>query len=133
MTSTAAYIHPIAGAAVIAVLLYAGALGLRARNDRRRAAVLLRQHTRWAPVAFWLILASWVAGVASTWGWRRDLEFLGSAHFQIGSALCSALLLSWLTSRWMSQPWVRIIHPWCGAAAMLLAAAQVFFGLQITP
>jgi hypothetical protein len=133
MISAAAYLHPIAGGAVILLLLYAGSLGLRARNDRRREAALLAQHARWAPVAFWLTILSWAGGAGSTWWWRHDLELLSSAHFQIGSALCATLLLSGITSRWMSRAWMRAIHPWCGAAAMLLAAAQVFFGLQITP
>ncbi len=80
-----------------------------------------------------LALASWAAGFVSTWLLRHDLELAQSPHFRIGVALVAALTGGALTSRWINHTLVRTIHPWFGAAAMLLAAAQVFFGLQITP
>jgi hypothetical protein len=133
VASIAPYIHPVSGGLILALLMYVGALGLRARNDRRRAAPLLRQHARWAPLVFALNGVSWLGGTVSTWLLRRDLDLFASAHFRIGSALLLALLLSWISSRRMHLAAVRNLHPWFGAAAMLLAAAQVFFGLQITP
>ena len=48
-------------------------------------------------------------------------------------AILLALSAGAVTSRWMQRPQIRALHPWFGAAAMLLAAAQVFFGLQLTP
>ena len=127
------YIHPVAGGLTITFLLYVGSLGLRARNDRRRARHLLAQHARLAPWMYGLIIASWFGGIVSTWQLRHDLELGGSTHLRIGAALVLALLGSALTSRALRRPQARAIHPWFGAAAMLLAAAQVFFGLQITP
>lgn len=127
------YLHPIAGAAAVLLLVYAASFGLRARNQPRRARKLLAEHARWAPVAFWLMLATWVGGVVTTWWLRPDLELAGSTHFTLGVVLVAALAGGWATARRMRHRIVREIHPWFGVAALLLAAAQVFFGLQITP
>lgn len=127
------YVHPIAAGLSTLLLFYVGSLGLRARNDRRRAAQLLRQHARLTTPVLWLIVISWVGGLLSTWLLRRDLDLAASAHIRIGSALLLALFASAVTARRMSQAQIRSIHPWFGIAALLLAAAQVFFGLQITP
>jgi len=127
------YIHPLTAGVSTLLLFYVGSLGLRARNDRRRAAVLLKQHERWATPVFWLIVISWFGGLLSTWLLRRDLEVAASAHLRIGLALVAAMTGSAISARWMAQPWVRDAHPWLGIMALLLAAAQIFFGLQITP
>jgi hypothetical protein len=129
----AAYIHPVSGGLVLAALLYVGSLGLRARSDRRRAAFYLARHARLAPFVYVLTLATWLAGLTSTWLLRPDLELGASPHLRIGAALVAALTAGWLTSQQMERPAVRAVHPWCGVAALLLAAAQLFFGLQITP
>jgi Na+/proline symporter len=127
------YIHPIAGALIVALLAYVGSLGLRAPSDRRRARRHLAGHARLGPIVYALTLLSWVGGVVSTWLLRADLELAASPHFGIGVAIAVALSAGFLSSRWMHRPPVRGLHPWFGVAAMLLAAAQVFFGLQITP
>lgn len=127
------YLHPIAAALVLLLLGYVGSLGLRARNDRRRARTYLAQHARLGPLLFGLVVATWIAGLLSTWLLRRDLDLAASAHFKIGVALVGALAGGALTSRWMRRAEIRALHPWFGAAAILLAAAQLFFGLQITP
>ena len=128
-----AYIHPVIGGLAIVLLGYAGSLGLRARNDRRHARQLLARHARVAPWMYGLVLGSWGGGLLSTWLLRHDLELGASTHLRIGIALALALTAGALTSRWIDRPQMRAIHPWFGVAAMLLAAAQVFFGLQITP
>ncbi len=128
-----AYVHPVAGALIVAVLGYVGSLGLRARNDRRHARQYLQRHARLGPIMYTLMLLTWSGGVLSTWLVRRDLDLAASTHFRIGVAIVLALTASWLTSRAMRRTEIRALHPWLGAAAMLLAAAQVFFGLQITP
>lgn len=128
-----AYIHPVTAGLTVALLAYVGSLGLRARNDRRHGQELLTRHARLAPWMYGLALVSWAGGVLSTWLLRHDLELAASAHFRIGAALVIALSAGALSSRWMKQASVRALHPWFGAAAMLLAAAQMFFGLQITP
>ena len=127
------YIHPIAGALIIALLAYVGSLGLRARSDRRHAHRHLALHAWFGPIMYALAVASWVGGVLSTWLLRPDLELAASPHFGIGVAIVLALSAGFFSSRWMHRAAVRGLHPWFGVAAMLLAAAQVFFGLQITP
>ncbi len=128
-----AYVHPITAALVLALLAFVGSLGLRARSDRRQARRHLARHARLGPIVYGLLLASWLGGVLSTWLLRRDLELGASPHLRIGAALVLVLTAALVTSRWMTRPEVRGIHPWFGIAALLLAAAQVFFGLQITP
>jgi hypothetical protein len=126
------YIHPVIAALTVVLLGYVGSLGLRARSDRRRAHQWLALHAQLAPVMYGLALVSWAGGVLSTWLLRPDLELAESAHFRIGVALVLTLSGGALSSRWMGRAAIRALHPWFGAAAMLLAAAQVFFGLQIT-
>jgi hypothetical protein len=118
---------------IVALLAYVGSLGLRARSDRRHARRYLGPHARLGPIMYALIMASWGGGVLSTWLLRPDLELAASPHFGIGAAMVLALSAGFLSSRWMYRAAVRGLHPWFGVVAMLLAAAQVFFGLQITP
>jgi hypothetical protein len=80
-----------------------------------------------------VVLAVWATGLFSTWMLRHDLALAGSGHFRVGSLLVLMLSGSALSSRWMRRSAVRAVHPWLGAGAMLLAAVQVFFGLQILP
>ncbi len=127
------YLHPLTAALVLAFAAYVASLGIRARNDRRRAGELLRRHAQLAPWVYALILASWLGGVATTWLLRPELELAASQHFRVGVALVAAFSASALSSRWMRMPAVRSIHPWFGVIGILLAAAQIFFGLQITP
>jgi hypothetical protein len=117
----------------VALLGYVGSLGLRARGNRRHAVAYLARHARLAPFMYALLLATWVGGVLSTWLVRPDLELAASVHFRCGLAIVLALSAGALTARGMHHAELRAAHPWFGAAAILLAAAQVFFGLQITP
>jgi len=126
-----AYAHPVGGALTIALLGYVGSLALRARSDRRHDRKFLARHARFARILYGTILAAWASGVLCTWLLRRDLVVTESGHFRLGSALVVVLSGSALSSRWMTKSSIRAVHPWLGAAAMLMAAAQVFFGLQI--
>lgn len=127
------YLHPLTAAAVLLLLAHVASLGIRARNDPRRAPQLLRRHARLAPWVYGLILATWLAGLATTWLLRPELDLAGSQHFRVGLALVAALSASALSSRWIRFAAVRAIHPWFGVLGVLLAVAQIFFGLQITP
>lgn len=127
------YLHPVSGGLVIAFVVWAGTLGLRARNQPRRARTLLQQHARWAPWAYAACVLAWLGGVGTTWLLRPELELAQSPHFQLGVAMVALLSGSTLTSRWPQHAWAREAHPWLGAAALLVGAAQIFFGLQLTP
>ena len=129
------YLHPIAGAAVLALLAYVASLGFRLRTARRGRARLAAQHARLAPLTYWLVLASWVGGAASTLWLRDDLAFASTLHFRTGAAMAALLTGSALTARAMpgGGTTAREIHPWLGAAAVLLAAAHVVAGLRIMP
>lgn len=127
------YVHPLAAAAVTLLLVYVGSLGLRARSQPRRARTLLAQHARYAPAMYVLMLLTWIGGAATTWLLRPDLAVADSTHFRLGCLLVVVLSGGWVTSLKMDHAIAREAHPWFGVAALLLAAAQVFFGLQITP
>lgn len=127
------YLHPVTGGVVVLWLVWVGTLGLRARSQPRRARALLRQHERWALWVYAAVLTSWVGGVATTWWLRPELELAESTHFQLGLAMVVLLTGSTVTSRWPQHAWARDSHPWLGATALLVATAQVFFGLQMTP
>jgi hypothetical protein len=127
------YAHPVSAALVIVLLGYVGSLALRARSDRRQGRQLLARHARLARISYGMVLAVWAGGLVSTWVLRRDLAVTESGHFRVGGALVIMLSASALSSRWMTRSSIRAVHPWLGAGAMLLAAAQVFFGLEILP
>jgi hypothetical protein len=129
------YLHPVSGALTLLALVYAGALGLRLRTARRDRIALARRHARWAQLIYVAVLASWAAGAASVLFARPDLSAASSLHFRSGTAMALLLTGSAVTARLMRRgnPTAREIHPWLGAAAVLLAAAHAVTGLQLTP
>jgi len=130
-----AYVHPVVGALALALLVYVAVLGLRLRQSIPRRAEVAARHARLAPWVYGLTLAMWAAGVLSTWALRADLELASSRHFQSGTLLAILLSGSAITARAMQRGnrRARELHPWLGAAATLLAAAQFATGLRITP
>jgi hypothetical protein len=130
-----AYVHPILGAIVLALLVYVASLGLRMRTARRGRAELARQHARLAPWAYAGVLLSWLGGLLSSWFLRGDLETASTFHFRTGLLIAALLTGSALTARWLSRgnSRAREIHPWLGAVAALLAAAHAVTGLRIMP
>jgi hypothetical protein len=129
------YVHPIAGGLVLVLLVYVGLLGLRSRARRRDARALLARHARIAPLAYALVFVSWIGGALSSAVLRDDLEFAESLHFRIGTVLILLLTGNFLTARAMrsGNATAREMHPWLGAAALLLAAAHAVTGLRIMP
>ena len=130
-----AYLHPIAGGLVLLVLVYTASLGLRMRTHPRERARVGPLHARIGNVMVVLVSAIWLSGIASTLWLRSDLDVTTSFHFRIGSAITLLLFGSWFTARAFQRGnrRARAIHPWLGAAAALLAAAQAVTGLRITP
>lgn len=131
----AAYLHPLTGALVLALLLYVGALGLKLRTARRGRAALAARHARWARITYIAVLASWAAGLASVAFGRTELTLAASLHFRSGTLLALLLTASALTARAIERghAGARDWHPWFGGAALLLAAAHAATGLRLTP
>ena len=129
------YLHPVIGALVLLLLGYVASLGLRLRTARRGRAALAARHARLAPIAYAVVLASWAIGLGTTAWLRDDLDLASSLHFRTGCALAVLLTGSALTSRGLRRGSrvAREIHPWLGAAAVLVAAAHVVTGLRIMP
>lgn len=127
------YLHPLLAAAALALLAWQASLGVRSRSDRRRRSEYLKLHARVGPWVYAGVAGSFSFGLAAMW-WLRPLDELATtAHFQAGVALVAALTASFVSSRWMHVRQVRSVHPWFGVLAMLVAAAQFVFGLQLLP
>ena len=127
------YIHPVIAALALAFLAHTASFAVRARNNRRYRSLFLVRHSYIAPTMYVSVLVAWASGLISTWTLRPPEEFAASGHFKVGSAFLVVLTLSAISSRFIDSPLVRAIHPWIGALALLLAAAQAFFGLQLLP
>jgi Na+/proline symporter len=127
------YIHPVLSALVLALLAYVASLGARSRSDRRRRALYLARHRRLAPWMYAAFVASWFGGLASTWLTRPEEDLAAGWHFRLGVAMVVLLTGSAITARNMDREAVRSLHPWFGAAAMLVSAGQIFFGLRFLP
>lgn len=136
MTAAAlAYLHPVTGGLILLLLGYAGWLGLRMASRPRERSSLLPRHRQLGPASFVLIVLAWTSGALSTLLLRADLEFAASLHFRVGTFTVVLLVGSAFTALRMRRGGTdaREIHPWLGATAILLAAAQFVTGLQITP
>jgi uncharacterized protein DUF4079 len=131
VTSTLlAHAHPVVALATIGLAAYGASLGLRGR----RSAPMRARHAALMPWVYGLVLGSWAAGLASVWWLRDDLEVAESGHFTAGSAIVTLFTAGALVSRRIGvDPRARAIHPWIGAAALVLCGVQVFLGLQIMP
>lgn len=130
-----AYVHPIFGGIVLALLVYVASLGLRLRTVRRGRAELAARHALLAPWAYGGVLLTWVAGLFSSWVLREDLETGSTFHLRIGLLVALLLTGSAITARSLGRgsTTARELHPWLGAVAALLAAAQAVTGLRIMP
>lgn len=129
------YLHPITAGAVLGLLGYVAVLGFRLRSARRDRGALADRHRRLAVIVYWGVVASWLAGVASTFWERDDLAVASTLHFRTGLVLAVVLTGSALTARSMRRgsAAAREVHPWLGAAAVLIAAAHLAAGLAILP
>jgi hypothetical protein len=127
------YVHPVLGALVLAALAFAAWLAARSKNDPRVARELRARHARMAPWVAGSVLVVGVLGVLTTWLLRPKLHVGASGHFKVALALLGLVSCSTISSRWIEHTRVRAVHPWFGVAALLVAIAVFFFGLQITP
>jgi hypothetical protein len=127
------YIHPLIATLALALLAHTASFAVRARNHRRYRELFLVRHSYIAPTMYVVILVAWASGLISTWALRPAEEVAASGHFKVGSAFVVVLTLSAISSRWIENRTIRAIHPWIGALALLLSAAQAFFGLEMLP
>jgi hypothetical protein len=134
MRWTLLWLHPLLALATVALAARQASLGLRIRRRVRGAAGAAARHRAAGPVVYALVLFNWLAGAASLRWLRPEYEPGASAHFATANLLCAVFtattLLAWRIDR---APWARRWHPVAGASALLLAAVQVFLGLQLLP
>ena len=134
MKSIGVWIHPVAGLVVTALALRGASLALQGRRLGPRGAVHFARHRRLMPWVYGLVIANFAAGLVSTWLWRDEEDLATSGHFTVGIVLIALLTTgAWLSRRIATDPRARALHPWVGAAALLMAGVQIFLGLQIVP
>ena len=86
------------------------------------------------PWVLLLVVVSWIGGLASAWLWRDPEDLAGSGHYTVGTVLVALfVVVATLGFAIDRSPRWRAVHPWVGAAALLLAGVQIFLGLQIVP
>ena len=130
----ALWVHPVLGLATVAVAVRQASLGLRGRAPGAGPAALRARHRRLGPWLLGLVVANWLLGLGSVRIDPRDLALAASGHFRVGSALVVLYGLAAVISRRIDRdPRARAVHPWIGAAALLLSGVQVFLGLQLMP
>jgi uncharacterized protein DUF4079 len=129
-----AWLHPIAGFLAVGLVVRGATLGWAAQRRGPSAAKARLRHARLMPWVYGLMLLTWAGGVVTVWALRDDLDTAASGHFSVGSMIIALLTAGALLSRRIpTDPRARRLHPWVGAAALLLAGVQVFLGLQIMP
>jgi hypothetical protein len=129
-----AWIHPVAGFLAVGLVVRGATLGWGARRRGPAAAIARRRHARLMPWVYGLVLLTWAGGLVTVWALRDDLDAAASGHFSVGSLIVALLTAGGLLSRRIrTDPRARLVHPWVGAAALLLCGVQVFLGLQIMP
>jgi hypothetical protein len=128
------YLHPVLGGATVLLMAWVGSLGLRSRHPGGSTAGRRARHAAMAPWAYGAVLVAWASGLATVRWLRDDLDFAASGHFTVGSAMAALLTAAAILSRRVAtDPWARRMHPFLGAAAILLGGVQVFLGLQLMP
>lgn len=125
------YLHPVLGAVTILGAVWAASLGFDGRTRPWRGS--LATHGRIGPFVLTGMIVSWISGVGSVLLWREDLDLAASTHFRLGTAITLLICLSATSVPWMDRPVVRAVHPWLGAAALVLCGFQIFLGFGILP
>lgn len=129
-----AWLHPIAGFLAVGLVVRGATLGWAARRRGPAAPKARMRHARLMPWVYALMLLTWAGGLVTVWALRDDLDTAASGHFSVGSMIIALLTAGGLLSRRIpTDPRARLVHPWVGAAALLLSGVQVFLGLQIMP
>jgi Protein of unknown function (DUF4079) len=132
----AAYLHPVAMIAILALGMFVLREGLRIRRGRLlRRPVPNRRHRRLARWLIWLALAGFGAGLASM-VWLRGKPAFGSVHFWLAAGALSGM---WMGAQLGFQlekdgraP-IRGLHALLGTAGLLLGLAAAVAGFAILP
>jgi len=127
------YVHPVLGALSIALLIWVGLQGLRARHSKPYAGPARQRHARWVPWIFGAIVASLLTGMASALWLRDDLAVAASWHFWLGLITVGALGLN--ASLWWLEngEQAAFMHRWLGLVVLFLAFIQGSLGLGLLP
>lgn len=132
MNEVAGWGHPLVGVIAVALVLRAASHAMRLRRGGVGAAAARGRHRALAPRALAAVALAWLTGLAGVWAFHHEIEPAASGHFRAGSAVVALLALNAVLSRRLrGDPVARAVHPWVGAAAVLLAGLQVFLGLQL--
>lgn len=118
-----------------ALAAYQASLGLRLRRGAGDAEWARRRHRTLGPWLYALVLANWLAGLATVHWLRPELEESGtSGHYLLSNVICALFTAAVLLARRIDvDERARRLHPVVGAVTLLLCGVQVFLGLQLLP
>lgn len=132
----AAYLHPVAMVAILALGLLVLREGLRIRRGRLIGRpVPSRRHRQLARWLVWLVLVGFGAGLASM-AWLRGKPVFGSVHFWLaGAALAGMWMgaqLGFQLEQNLRAP-IRGLHALLGTVGLLFGLAAAVAGFAILP
>lgn len=128
------YVHPVAGATAVALMVAVAILGLRARHPKPYAPRSRQLHRRLAPLAYAAFVVLVGAGPASVHWLRSDLELADSRHFAFGFGAVATFTAAALASRWLARSELaKIAHPILGMLGVALALALGVTGMNLLP
>ena len=132
----AAYLHPVAMVAILALGLFVLRDGLRIRRGRLLGRpVSSRRHRRLAPWVVWLAVAGFGAGLGSM-AWLRGKPVFESVHFWLASGALTGLssggYLGLQLERNLRAP-IRGWHVLLAGGGLLFGLAAAVAGFAILP
>jgi hypothetical protein len=128
------YLHPVLGGCAVALMLWLGAQGIRARHPRPYAPASRRRHRAVGKTSMVLVVLAACTGAASVHFLRSDLELSRSLHFWLGTgaALCMAGL-AWTGPQIHQDPDSKRLHPVMGWTALVVGALTATLGMGLLP
>ena len=132
----AAYLHPVAMVAILALGVFVLRDGLRIRHGRLIGRpVPSRRHRRFARWFVWLAVAGFGAGLASM-VWLRGKPAFASVHFWLAGCALAGMWMGAQLGFQLEQNGkasIRGLHALLGSAGLLLGLAAAVAGFAILP
>jgi hypothetical protein len=132
----AAYLHPVAMVAILALGVFVLREGLAVRRGRLIGRpVPSRRHRRLARWLIWLATVGFVAGLASM-AWLRDKPLFGSVHFWLAAGALGGMWMGAQLGFQLEQDGrapIRGFHALTGSIGLLFGLAAAVAGFAILP
>lgn len=128
------YLHPILGGVAVALMLWLGTQGIRARHPRAYAPAARKRHRTVGKTSMILVVLAAVLGTASVYFLRSDLELSRSFHFWMGwTAALTMAGLAWTGPQIHRDPDSKRLHPLMGWTALVVGVLTATLGMGLLP